>query len=276
MAFHTIQVGGLEYLTADSLAGSRHCFSTRFGGVSQGALASLNLGTHRGDDPANVRRNYEILGAAVGFSAERTVFTKQIHTDVVRRVTEADCGAGLLRETGWECDALITDTPGVALCCFSADCVPILLYDPVRRAAAAVHSGWRGTALGIAAKTVRAMESEFGCDPTALHAAIGPCISACCFETDRDVPDAMRAALGTAAEAAITQTGEKFHVDLKAINRLWLTEAGLLPEHIDISDACTACDPTRFWSHRRVGTERGSLAGIIAIAKEETPCDIDA
>ena len=268
MAFHTVRLGELEYLTADVLAGSRHCFSTRLGGVSGGELSSLNLGTHRGDAPGNVRENYAILGAAVGFSPEDTVFTKQVHTDTVLRVGKGDRGTGLFREQEVPCDALITDEPGVALCCFSADCVPILLYDPVRRAAAAVHSGWRGTALGIAAKAAAAMGAEFGCKIENLRAAIGPCISKCCFETDADVPDAMRAALGEAAAPAITKSGEKYHVDLKRINRIWLTRAGILPEHIDVSDACTACAPERFWSHRRVGNARGSLAGIIAIPAE--------
>ncbi len=270
MAFHTVRLGELEYLTADVLAGSRHCFSTRLGGVSGGDLSSLNLGTHRGDEPGNVRENYAILGAAVGFSPEDTVFTKQVHTDCVLRVGRADRGTGLFREQEVPCDALITDEPGVALCCFSADCVPILLYDPVRRAAAAVHSGWRGTALGIAAKAAAAMGAEFGCKPENLRAAIGPCISKCCFETDADVPDAMRAALGDDAAPAIEKSGEKYHVDLKSINRIWLARAGILPEHIDVTDACTACAPERFWSHRRVGNARGSLAGIIAIpAKSE-------
>lgn len=265
MAFHTQMTGALEYLTADSLSGCRHCFSTRLGGVSEGYLASLNLGTHRGDAPEKVRKNYEILGESVGFAPENTVFTHQIHTDIVRRVTRADFGAGLLREQGFDCDALISDEPGAALCCFSADCVPILIFDPVRRAGAAVHSGWRGTALGIAAKAVRAMRAAFGSDPANLRAAIGPCISRCCFETDRDVPDAMRAALGPLAEPAIERRGEKFHVDLKAINRTWLEQAGLRPDAVDVCPACTACDPTRFWSHRRAGTQRGSLAGILVI-----------
>ncbi len=265
MAFRTIKTGGLEYLTADSLSGSRHCFSTRLGGVSKGHLAGLNLGMHRGDDPENVRRNYELLGAAVGFAPEDVVFTHQIHTDIVRRVTRADCGAGLLRETDYDCDALICGEPGVALCCFSADCVPVLILDPVRRAGAAIHSGWRGSALGIAAKAVREMTEAFGSDPAELCAAIGPCIARCCFETDGDVPDAMRAALGSLAEPAIEQRGEKFHVDLKAINRIWLEQAGLRPDAIDVCPDCTACDPVRYWSHRRVGAQRGSLAGILVI-----------
>ena len=111
--FHTIHHGTLEYLTADALCGSVHCFSTRFGGVSEGALSSLNLGTHRGDKPENVRENYRILGAAAGFSPEETVFTRQEHTDLLLRVGEQDCGTGLEREQTAVCDGILTDEPGV-------------------------------------------------------------------------------------------------------------------------------------------------------------------
>lgn len=261
--FHTIKQGTLEYLTADALTGSIHCFSTRLGGVSEGCLASLNLGTHRGDKPENVLENYRILGTAVGFQPEDTVFTKQRHTDIVRRVGRENRGEGLLREQTEVCDAQITDAPGVALVAFTADCTPILLFDPVRKAIAAIHAGWRGTALGIAAKTVEAMTRAYGCRPQNIRAAIGPCIGQCCFETDEDVPQAMRSALGSEAEACIKRRGKKFHVDNKALNRIWLTRAGV--RCIDISADCTMCQPERFWSHRVTHGERGSLAAVIRL-----------
>ena len=261
--FHTIQSGALEYSIADSLSGVVHCFSTRLGGVSQGHLAALNLGVHRGDKPENVWKNYEILGGAVGFSPEQTVFTKQQHTDIVRVVTEEQCGEGLLRDVPEVCDGQITDRPGVALVTFSADCTPILLFDPVRQAIGAVHAGWRGTAQGIAARAVEAMVREFGCRPEHIRAAIGPCISKCCFETDSDVPEAMLQALGGQALPAISQRGTKYHVDLKFCNALWLQRAGAAA--VDISPDCTACQTDRYWSHRRMGGQRGSLAGIIML-----------
>ena len=264
--FHTIRKESLEYLTADSLSGSVHCFSTRFGGVSEGVLSSLNLGTHRSDRPENVWENYRILGAAVGFTPEQTVFTKQEHTDTILRVGSSDCGTGLLREQSVVCDGIITDDPGVALCCFGADCTPILLYDPVRKAAGAVHSGWRGTAMGIAAKAVAAMVREFGCNPADLRAAIGPCIGLCCFEVGAEVPQAMRAALGADAEPFLEPHGEKYHVDLKGLNQLWLEQSGL--SVIDVCPDCTRCQPERFWSHRAAGNARGSQTGMIMLRKE--------
>ncbi|MBO4418496.1 MAG: laccase domain-containing protein, partial [Oscillospiraceae bacterium] len=144
-----------EYLSSDVLSeGVVHCFSTRNGGVSKGYLESLNLGVHRGDDWDNVYENYRRLGAAVGFIPEQTVFTRQTHTDIVARVGAKDRGFGLFREVEPERDGICTNEPGVALVCFSADCTPILLHDPIRRAAAAVHAGWRGTAKGIVARCV--------------------------------------------------------------------------------------------------------------------------
>ena len=264
--FHTIRQGTLEYLTADALEGSIHCFSTRHGGVSEGALASLNLGTHRGDRPENVRENYRILGAAVGFAPAETVFTRQEHTDCLLRVGKADCGTGLDREQTRVCDGILTDEPDVALVCFGADCATILLYDPAHPAIAAVHAGWRGTAQGIAYKAVLRMQAEFGSQPRDIRAAIGPCIGRCCFEVGPEVPAAMREALGADAEAAIEPRGEKAHVDLKLLNRIWLQKAGV--QTIDVSPDCTMCRPDRFWSHRVTGGDRGSQAAIIKLGKE--------
>lgn len=261
----TVKKGTLEYLVSDALD-TVHCFSTRFGGVSEGHLASLNLGVHRGDRPKNVLENYRILGQAVGFAPKNTVFTKQIHSDIVERVGAAQRGRGLIVPTEEGCDALVTDEAEVALTVFSADCTPVLLFDPVRRAIGAAHAGWRGTAAGIAAKTVEKMCREFGCEAENIRAAIGPCISQCCFETDADVPEAMRAALGAEAEAAIRPHGEKYYVNLKLLNAIWLRRAGVV--RIDIADECTACAPQRFWSHRRVGNARGSLAAVIMLKGE--------
>lgn len=267
MSFYVNRKGELEYLSSDALDGAAHCFSTRFGGVSEGVLASLNLGVHRGDRPANVWENYRRLGAAVGFDPKNTVFTKQVHSDIVQRVGRQDCGRGLVYPVGTACDGLVTNEPDVALTVFSADCTPVLLYDPVAQAVGAAHAGWRGTAAGIAARTVEAMQREFGCRPQDIRAAIGPCISQCCFETDADVPQAMRSALGEEAECAIRPSGEKYYVNLKKLNALWLARAGVT--QIDIADDCTACQPQRFWSHRRVGNSRGSLAAVIMLRRTE-------
>ena len=207
MSIITNKIGTLEYLTAEAIS-VPHCFTTRLGGVSTGSLASLNLGMHRGDDPANVAENFRRLGAVLGFSAEDLVLTRQTHSDIVRRVGRADC-AGIDHREYPECDALITNEPGVTLMIFTADCTPLLLHDPVTGAVGAAHAGWRGTAKAIGAKTVAAMVREFGCKPENIRAAIGPNIAQCHFETGVDVPEAMLDTFGDAADPFIRHAGEK-------------------------------------------------------------------
>lgn len=264
MALNTIKIGALEYLTAPNLS-AVHGFTSRLGGVSKGHLASLNLGAHRGDDRENVEENYRILFAALGFSEKKMVLANQVHGDIVRVVTDKDCVGSISHRDYPECDALVTDTAGVALVVFTADCTPILLCDPVTGAVGAIHAGWRGTAAGIAAKAVQAMTDAFGSRPKDICAAIGPNIGVCCFETDGDVPEAMLNALGADAKPFIEQHGAKFRVDLKGLNALWLRRSGITD--IEISTDCTACAPDRFWSHRITGGQRGSQAAVI-ICKE--------
>lgn len=264
MAVVTVKKGELEYMAAQNIR-TPHCFTTRLGGVSKGHLASMNIGTHRDDDPKNVLKNYEILANAIGFSTEKLVLTKQTHTDAVLKVGEKEHGAGLLGPELSACDGLITNVPGTALTVFSADCTPILLFDPKTGAVGAVHAGWRGTAAGIAEKAVRAMVQAYGTRPENLCAAIGPNIGPCCFETDGDVPEAMVAALGKAAQPYILQRNDKHYVNLKELNALFLQRAGVTD--IQISRECTACDPDRYWSYRIHGSQRGSQGAII-VCKE--------
>ena len=260
MSIIPVRIGTLEYYTAEGISAA-HCFTSRLGGVSQGHLASMNIGTHRGDDPENVAQNYAILGHALGFSQQDLVLTQQTHSDIVRQVSRADAGKGLNHDAYPVCDALITNDPGVGLVVFTADCTPILLHDPITGAVGAIHAGWRGTAKGIAAKAVDAMVSAYGCQRENIRAAIGPNIAQCCFETDADVPNAITEALGEAALAHIRQEGSKHYVNLKEINALWLQNAGVT--RIEISPMCTACRQDLFWSHRKVGAHRGSQGAII-------------
>ena len=254
-----MQNGTVEYLASDFLD-VPHGFTTRRGGVSRGALESLNLGSHRGDSMENVVKNYHILGMAMGFDPERLVLTRQTHSDIIRVVGEKD-HLGFDHSLYPECDALITDTPGVTLGVFTADCTPILLWDPVTGSVGAAHAGWRGTAADIAGKTVRAMETAFGCKGEDIRAAIGPNIGPCCFETDGDVPRAMVQTYGAEAEKWIRPQENKFYVNLKEMNALSLRRAGV--ELVDMDDHCTACCPELFWSHRRHGAQRGAQGALI-------------
>lgn len=266
MSINTVTIGKLEYLAAEEIC-VPHCFTTRFGGVSSGVFDSLNIALHRGDSEENVMQNYEILANALDFDPEKLVLTRQTHSDIVRRVTDVDC-MGYDHHLYPECDALVTNTPGVGLVIFTADCTPILLSDPVTGAVGAAHAGWRGTAAGIAGKTAKAMQEAFGCKAEDIRAAIGPNIGQCCFQTDADVPDALVAAYGTVAEKWIRRAENKYYVNLKEANAQSLKDAGVC--RIEISTDCTMCQHDRFWSHRYTKGNRGSQGAII-VCKEVTP-----
>ena len=259
MSVETIKIGNVELLTAGGIS-VPHGFTTRLGGVSTGANESMNLALNDRDTRQNVEENLRRLGRALGFDPEKLVMTRQIHSNLVRPVTEKD-HLGLFHRDYPACDGLVTATPGGALLVFTADCTPILLHDPVTGAVGAVHAGWRGTAKAIAARCVEAMAENYGAKPENIHAAIGPNIAMCHFETDGDVPQAMREAFGPEIEAFIERRGEKYHLDLKAINALVLSRAGV--KHIEISDACTCCQSSRFWSHRVTAGIRGSQGAVI-------------
>ena len=263
MSIQTIKHGALEYLTAEGIS-VPHCFTTRYGGVSTGSQSSLNLAIGRGDSPENVEKNLRILADALGFAPENYVMTRQIHSNWVRVVTEKDC-SGFFHRDYPECDALVTNTPGLALLVFTADCTPLLFHDPVTGAVGAAHAGWRGTVGSIAARTVEAMVEAFGCKIENIRAAIGPNIGQCHFGTDADVPQAVLEAFGPEAAAFIQQRGEKYYIDLKQVNALCLRRCGV--RHIEISENCTYCESDRFWSHRVTRGDRGSQGAVI-VCKE--------
>lgn len=264
MSFIENKKGSLVYMTAPNIAVT-HAFTTRLGGVSEGIFSSLNLAENRGDDNENVRKNFEILCSALNISADDLVFSHQVHKADVRHVSARDRHT-LFTPVPYEADGLITMEKDVPLVIFTADCVPILLSDPVRGAIGAVHAGWRGTALDIVGETARKMITELGCKASNIQAAIGPCISQCCFETGSDVPQAMSEVLGMASGAYIApRPGGKFMVDLKGCNKRLLLLAGLPERNISISDECTSCSSDKYWSHRKTNGQRGSQASVIVM-----------
>ena len=249
----------LEY-EASALIAVPHGFTTRLGGVSTGTQESLNLAFGRGDSMENVEENLTRLSRAVPFGLGRLVMTRQTHSDIIRVVTKAD-HKGLCHRDYPECDALVTADPGTALLVFTADCTPILLWDPETGAVGAAHAGWRGTAAYIAGKTLEAMARAYGTRPENVRAAIGPNIGQCHFETDGDVPEALKNTFGRSVADYIRPRGEKYDVDLKAVNALALRRRGVT--HVEQSESCTACAPNRFWSHRATHGERGSQGAVI-------------
>lgn len=244
-----------------------HGFTTRFGGISTGAQASMNL-DHKMDSNENVRQNHLLLAAAMGYDSRRMVSTHQIHSDIIRVASPSDEGLHLDGPTPWECDAVITDQPNRPLICYAADCIPILLWCDNTPAIAAIHAGWRGTAADIAAKCVRRLADCFNADPAHIKAAIGPGIGACCFSCHDDVPNALRAAFGSSINHCITPDPAeqgKFLVDIKQVNATRLIGAGVPADNIAISPECTCCNHDKYWSHRYTKGERGGQAGIIML-----------
>ncbi|MDO4286639.1 MAG: peptidoglycan editing factor PgeF [Eubacteriales bacterium] len=258
--------GDFVYYTCDAVT-TPHLFTTKFGGVSTGHLFSLNLGFNRGDERENVLRNYQILAEHFGVARERMTMTKQIHSDIVRVVDEKTLGMGLGQPMSWKADAIVTNLTNVPLCGYYADCVVTLLHDPVSRSIGVCHSGWRGTAHGILAKTVQAMRENYGADPKNIQAVIGPSIRQCCFETDTDVPDAMRETMGAMVEPFIQWREPKYFIDLQGINQLQLEQAGV--ETIIDSGLCTKCMQDEFWSHRATHGMRGVQAGVIMLEEKK-------
>ena len=269
MSFTKQTVNGVVFHTADAFSaagGVAHGFASRLGGVSRGDFASLNLGISRDDSRANVRENYARFCAAVGTDRNSLVMTHQVHSDDVRTAARSDVLADLLDPIPYETDGLVTDEPCLCLTIYYADCIPVLLYDPKRRAIGAVHSGWRGTSLCIVPKAIGKMARLYGTDPADVLAAVGPGIGPCCFETHDDVPAAMIGQLGSEAEPFCRPNGRgKFNVDLKGILRREMIRAGVLPDHIETLELCTGCHPELYWSHRKLGDRRGNQAAMIQL-----------
>ena len=239
-----------------------HLFTTRRGGVSSGCFSSMNLTTATGDSAANVAENLRRLRPLVAGEDARVCHTRQVHGDVILPVT-ADNAAAFASDPP-ECDGLTTNEAGLLLVGKFADCVPVLLCDLQRRACAVVHAGWRGTVRRIAEKAVRALSERYGTRPQDCVAAIGPSIGPCCFLTHDDVTDALRAGVGTAAEPYLAPAPDgRTHVDLKRINAALLDGCGV--GEIYVCEDCTCCRPDRYFSHRRDGLQRGSLAALIRL-----------
>ena len=246
----------------------KHGFSTRKGGVSTGIFSSMNLNFKRGDDPDAVLENYRRMAAALNMRVEDMVLSDQTHTTNVRVITEEDRGKGILRPQDYsDVDGMITNVPGIVLVTSYADCVPLYFVDPVRKAIGLSHSGWKGTVGHIGQKTVWKMHEVYGSEPKDIVAAIGPSICQSCYEVSDDVAEAFRANF-TADEAAdilLDKGNGKYQLDLWKANWYVLTDADILPEHLSVTDLCTACHSDLLWSHRKTNGQRGGLSAFLSL-----------
>ena len=257
---------GLALLTWPVLdaSGVDAAVTARSGGVSSGPYATLNLSLSVGDDPGCVLANRHRLAAGFGASPEDFVFARQVHGAGVRVVGTADRGSGALclDDAIADADALVTGTPGVVLAILTADCVPIVLHDPVAGVLGCVHAGWRGTVAGVSAAALAAMQA-LGSRPSDVIAGIGPAIAAARYQVGPDVHQAVTQAFGPAAAAFIRPDArpgsapDRWLLDLWAANRHALVEAGVPDPHIHTTTLPTGptlttipADPGRFFSDR--------------------------
>ncbi len=258
----------LSYPELDGMDWVVNGFSTRLGGVSEGIFSSMNLSFSRGDDPEDVLENYRRIGAVMDFTPEMIVSSDQIHTTNLRVVGKADRGSGVTRERKIrEADGLLTCEPGVVLATYFADCVPLYFLDPVHKAIALSHSGWRGTVSRMGRETVLRMEKEFGTDPADLITAIGPSICQDCYEVSEDVIDAFRKEFPEELHEKLfypTVPG-KYQLNLWEANRQIMLDTGVREEHISMPGLCTCCNPEFLFSHRASHGKRGNLAAFLYI-----------
>lgn len=262
------QQGELEYLVFPKLEETgvvEHLFTTRTGGVSSGIYSTMNLSFSRGDDPECVRENYRRIGEVLGTDPEHMVASKQTHTTNIHLATEADLGNGITGPSAYDdVDGLATDIPGIALATFYADCVPLYFVDPVKKAIGLAHSGWRGTVAGMGACMVQFMREHFHSDPKDLIAAIGPSICVDCYEVSEEVAEQFREGFPEDVLRPGKAEG-KYQLDLWKANESILLKAGILPEHLTVTDVCTCHNPEYLFSHRASHGQRGNLAAFLML-----------
>ncbi len=250
-------------------------FSLRGGGVSPRPFDSLNFSAEEGDSVENIKQNFRIFGERLGIDPQRIVTLRQVHGDRVVILDET------LNQTP-EADAIITTSPGIYPAVKTADCVPILLIDPIHRISAAVHVGWRGAVLRIARQVLRLMNDEFKSNPEDLIAALGPAIGKCCYEVDEKVLKPFREKIQEAdrfvrvpvgmtslpathlgKQPGVSKNSERALLDLAGISHFELISGGIPETNIHSVDLCTSCRPDLFFSHRR---DCGRTGRHIAVA----------
>jgi len=256
------QADGLRYFTFDSLPASEltHAVFTRQGGVSPAPWEALNVGGTVGDESERVRENQAHSFRALGRDPHSLYDVWQVHSaDVVLANAPHDFSPPELKA-----DAIITDNPEVTLFMRFADCVPILLYDPRRRAVGICHAGWQGTLKHAAASAVRAMRSAFGSRPTDIVAGIGPSIGPDHYEVGSDVIGRVCEVFGGDADSLLLSHEDQTHFDLWAANRLSLQRAGVV--QVEVAGLCTACHTQDWYSHRAQKGKTGRFGALIAVS----------
>jgi YfiH family protein len=257
------ELNGIPYYSFEALAKHEEIINavfTRIGGVSRPPFAELNVGHLVGDELAAVETNHRLIYQILGLSSKEVVTGHQVHGTVAAMVGPDD-GGNVIPTT----DSLITSTPGMNLMLRFADCLPIFLYDPERRAIGLAHAGWRGTAAKAAQRMVTMMVDGFGSDPTKMIAGLGPAIGSCCYEIGAEVAESLKASLKDWDIAIRRSKQNTLCLNLWEANRQQLMEAGI--REIEVSQICTACHTDEFFSHRAERGRTGRFAVVMGIRK---------
>jgi len=257
--------GKISYLEPEWITGSlRAGFTTRNGGISRAPYNSLNLGLNTEDPRPNVEGNRSTLVRAFGLEVHQLLTVRQVHGNNILVVDEPNPDLSHFQQV--ECDAIISNQPGMMIGVLVADCYPVLLAAPAQGVVAAVHVGWRGAVAQIVQRTVDALQEQFGVLPEDLLAAVGPGIGAHAYEVDRPVRDQFRkAGLPWAGVAEESRLGH-WKLDLRETCRRQLLAAGVVRTHIDLAEECTCCHRELLFSHRRDNGRTGRQLGFISLS----------
>ncbi len=249
-AFHAEGIPYLSYRCLDELGFVRNAFTQRFSADG----APVKLFWHAGEDPASVAAWNEQLAKQLGTTRARRVSAQQKHTANVHIVREADLGSSLTESHLKNTDAMVSNVPDSLLCVSVADCIPLLFADPVKKAIGVAHSGRKGTMNRIGAAVVKTMQEAYGSEPENIVATVGPGICRDCYEVGPEIFEEFEKSWTAGNnERIFSKKGEKYLLDLWTANRIVLEEAGLLPEHIVVTNLCNRCNSERFYSFRADG-----------------------
>lgn len=242
----------------------RHGVFTRLGGVSEGPYASLNMSRSTGDDIEPVLENQRRMYAALGANPDITITSWLVHGNTVRVVTPAD--VKFFDKDDFQADAMVTQAPGLLLTLRYADCVPVLFYDPVKKAVGIAHSGWQGIVRRVLSATIKTMMREYGSNPIDIRACVGPSIGPTKFEVGSDVARWVQAAAKTNVVIwpnGHSKPGDKPHVNLWQAAEAQLREVGV--EHIEVAGICTASNTNEWFSHREEKGNTGRFGAAIML-----------
>lgn len=253
-----------------------HTISTRCAsGVEDWNLSSKRGTSQHPPSMETAIKNREHLAATLGISSRRMVSCRQVHGSEVVVVGPEEAGRGIYPELGPtpDADAMITNTPDLYLLALSADCPPVLLYDPRRQAVGLAHSGWKGTVARIAANVVRAMEREYGSRPSDLIAVVGPGIGPCCYRVGESVVEAAIASFSEQAwlppdsgdQPVLSMQGDDAYFNIREAIRVALVDAGVTSANVSVTRACTAHNTDLFYSHRAEAGQCGLFGAVLGM-----------